>query len=41
LGFKEAAAILAKEIETDKNVTLDGNNGAKVKMISHIAVAKK
>ena len=39
--FEEAAAILAKEMEADRNVTLDGNGGAKVKMIAHIAIARK
>jgi len=39
--FEEAVAIFAKGMEADKNVTLDGNGGAKVKMVAHIAVAKK
>ena len=41
LMLEDPGASMAKELEVDKNMTLDDNGAAKANLVAHIAVANK
>ena len=41
LRLEDPGASLAKELEVDKDMTLDDNGAAKANLVAHIAVVKK